>query len=113
MLVQGGTLHVGAGAVVDPQTTVVDAGATMTVDGAYAGTTGDDTFTVSGTVDGAGTIDLLAGDDVLTINDGGDISGLANPLDGGATHRPAIRSCSTSRATARSPAATSSTSKIS
>ena len=84
VLVQGGTLHVGAGAVVDPQTTVVDAGATLTVDGAYAGTTGDDTFTISGTVDGAGTIDLLDGDDVLTINDGADISALANPLDGGA-----------------------------
>ena len=87
VLVQGGTLHVGAGAVVDPQTTVVDAGATMTVDGTYTGTTGDDTFTVSGTVDGAGTIDLLAGDDVLTIDDTGVIDGLANPLDGG-THTP-------------------------
>ena len=52
MLVQGGTLYVGAGAVVDPQTTVVDAGATMTVDGTYSGTTGNDTFTVSGTVNG-------------------------------------------------------------
>ena len=87
VLVQGGTLHVGAGAVVDPETTVVDAGATMTVDGTYSGTLGDDTFTVSGTVDGAGTIGLLAGDDVLTINDAGVIDGLANPLDGGA-HTP-------------------------
>ncbi|WP_230979579.1 autotransporter outer membrane beta-barrel domain-containing protein [Steroidobacter gossypii] len=88
VLVQGGTLHVGAGAVVDPQTTVVDAGATMTVDGTYTGTIDDDTFTVSGTVNGIGTIDLLAGDDVLTINDGGDISGLTHPIDGGA-HTPA------------------------
>ncbi len=88
VLVQGGTLHIGAGAVVDPQTTVVDAGATMTVDGTYIGTIDDDTFTVSGTVNGTGTIGLLAGDDVLSINDGGNISGLTNPLDGG-THTPA------------------------
>ncbi len=88
VLVQGGTLFVGAGAVVDPQTTVVDAGATMTVDGAYSGTLGNDTFTVSGGVNGTGTIDLLAGDDVLTINDGGDIGGLTNPIDGG-SHTPA------------------------
>ena len=87
MLVQGGTLYVGAGSVVDPQTTVVDAGATMTIDGTYSGTLGNDTFTVSGSVNGAGTIDLLAGDDVLTLNDGGDISGLTNPLDGGG-HTP-------------------------
>ena len=60
----------------------------MTVDGTYNGTVGDDTFTVSGIVDGAGAIGLLAGDDVLTINDTGVIAGLANPLDGGA-HTPA------------------------
>jgi fibronectin-binding autotransporter adhesin len=84
VLVQGGTLYVGVGAVVDPQTTVVDAGATFTVDGVYTGTVDNDTFEVSGTVNGSGTIDLLDGDDVLTLNDGGDISGLVNPLDGGA-----------------------------
>ena len=88
VLVQGGTLYVGAGAVVDPETTVVDAGATMTVDGTYNGTLGDDTFTVSGMVNGTGAIDLLAGDDVLTINDGGDLGGLTTPLDGG-SHTPA------------------------
>jgi fibronectin-binding autotransporter adhesin len=84
VLVQGGTLHIAAGTIVDPQTTVVSSGATMTVDGTYQGTAGNDTFTVSGTVNGTGTINLLGGDDVLTLNDGADLSGLANPLDGGA-----------------------------
>jgi fibronectin-binding autotransporter adhesin len=84
VLVQGGTLTVGAGAIVDPQSTVVSSGATLTVNGTYNGTLGADTFDVSGIVNGAGTIDLLDGDDVLTLNDGADLSGLANPLDGGA-----------------------------
>ncbi|EPJ86104.1 autotransporter-associated beta strand repeat-containing protein [Pseudomonas sp. CFII68] len=84
VLVQGGTLNIAAGTIVDPQTTVVSSGATMTVDGTYQGTAGNDTFTVSGTVNGTGTINLLGGDDVLTLNDGADLSGLANPLDGGA-----------------------------
>ncbi|VVO51812.1 autotransporter-associated beta strand repeat-containing protein [Pseudomonas fluorescens] len=84
VLVQGGTLYIAAGTIVDPETTVVSSGATMTVDGTYQGTAGDDTFTVSGTVNGTGTINLLDGDDVLTLNDGADLSGLANPLDGGA-----------------------------
>ncbi|WP_095152342.1 autotransporter-associated beta strand repeat-containing protein [Pseudomonas sp. Irchel s3b5] len=84
VLVQGGTLYIAAGTVVDPQTTVVSSGATMTVDGTYQGTTGNDTFTVSGTVNGTGTINLLDGDDILTLNDGADLSGLANPLDGDA-----------------------------
>jgi fibronectin-binding autotransporter adhesin len=84
VLVQGGTLHVAVGTIVDPETTVVSSGATMTVDGTYQGTAGNDTFTVSGTVNGTGTINLLDGDDVLTLNDGADLSGLANPLDSGA-----------------------------
>ncbi|MGO4322607.1 autotransporter-associated beta strand repeat-containing protein [Pseudomonas sp. KB_12] len=84
VLVQGGTLNIAAGTIVDPQTTVVSSGATMTVDGTYQGTAGNDTFTVSGTVNGTGTINLLGDDDVLTLNDGADLSGLANPLDGGA-----------------------------
>ncbi|WP_082306272.1 autotransporter-associated beta strand repeat-containing protein [Pseudomonas kilonensis] len=84
VLVQGGALNIAAGTIVDPQTTVVSSGATMTVDGTYQGTAGNDTFTVSGTVNGTGTINLLDGDDVLTLNDGADLSGLANPLDGGA-----------------------------
>lgn len=70
VLVQQGELQVTAGAVVDPQTTVVDAGATLTVDGTYNGTPDADTFTLSGTLAGAGTIDLLDDNDVLTINNG-------------------------------------------
>ena len=53
-------------------TTVAD-GATLIVAGAYAGTAGDDAFTISGTIDGSGAIDLLDGDDVLTLNAGSTI----------------------------------------
>ena len=74
VLVRAGELNVAAGAVVDPQTTVVDAGATMTVDGTYNGTVGADTFTLSGTLAGSGNVDLLDGDDVLTINTGADVT---------------------------------------
>ncbi|MBM0106341.1 autotransporter outer membrane beta-barrel domain-containing protein [Steroidobacter sp. S1-65] len=74
VLVRAGVLEVAVGAVVDPVTTVVDAGATMMVDGIYNGTADADTFTLSGTLAGSGTIDLLAGDDVLTINTGSDVS---------------------------------------
>lgn len=65
-----GELEIAAGAVVDPETTVVDEDATLTVDGSYLGTTGDDSFDLSGTLAGEGSIDLLDGDDVLTINTG-------------------------------------------
>ena len=87
--VDGGSLVIGpASALGGVATTTVANGAQMNVAGAYTGSAGADTFTVSGTVSGAGTIGLLAGDDVLTLNDGADISGLANALDGGA-HTPA------------------------
>lgn len=74
VLVHEGELNVAAGAVVDPQTTLVDAGATMTVEGAYNGTADADTFTLSGTLAGGGTVNLLEGDDVLTINTGADVT---------------------------------------
>ena len=74
VLVNSGIVHVAVGATVDPTTTVVDAGATLQVDGIYLGTAGNDTLTVSGTVAGVGTIDLGLGDDVLTLNDGAVIS---------------------------------------
>ena len=45
VLVREGELNVAAGAFVDPQTTAVDAGATMTIDGTYHGTADADTFT--------------------------------------------------------------------
>lgn len=70
VLVHGGRLEVSSGAVVDPHTTAVDAGATLLVDGAYQGTAGDDTFTLSGTLAGAGSIDLLDGDDTFTLDTG-------------------------------------------
>src|SRR5690606_16452279 len=74
VLVQQGVLEVAAGVEVDPETTEVDAGATLAVDGTYLGTAGADTFTLSGTLQGGGTIDLLGGDDVLTINTGATIA---------------------------------------
>src|SRR5690606_16222578 len=51
--VHRGELEIAAGAVVDPASTVADAGATLTVDGSYLGTTGDDSFDLSGTLAGA------------------------------------------------------------
>lgn len=84
VILRAGTVHVATGATVDPQTTVVDSATTLTVDGSYQGTSGADTFTVAGTVNGSGAIELLDGDDVLTLNDGGDLAGLTTLLDGGA-----------------------------
>src|SRR5690606_11773104 len=66
--VEQGELNIAAAAVVDPQTTVVASDAVMTVEGLYLGTADADTFTLSGTLAGAGAIDLDDGDDVLTIN---------------------------------------------
>jgi len=74
VFVREGVLEVAAGAVVDPVTTVVDAGATMLVNGIYNGTADADTFTLSGTLAGDGTIDLLDGDDTLTMNTGSDVT---------------------------------------
>ena len=42
----------------------------MNVDGTYAGSAGNDTFTVAGTVSGGGSIDLGDGNDTLTLQDG-------------------------------------------
>ena len=58
----------------------MDAGATLNVDGAYAGSAGDDTFTVAGIVSGTGNIDLGDGNDVLTLQDGAVLSAV---IDGG------------------------------
>jgi fibronectin-binding autotransporter adhesin len=74
VLVREGELNVAAGALVDPQTTAVDASATMTIDGTYQGTADADTFTLSGTLAGSGAVDLLDGDDVLTVNTGADVA---------------------------------------
>ncbi|WP_246192181.1 beta strand repeat-containing protein, partial [Pseudoxanthomonas sangjuensis] len=87
--VLGGTLNVGAGAsvIATPGTTLdtlVATGATLNVDGSYGCGDGNDTMSVSGTVSGSGTVDLCGGDDLLTLSDGADLSGLLNPIDGGA-----------------------------
>ncbi|MFC5569015.1 autotransporter-associated beta strand repeat-containing protein [Lysobacter yangpyeongensis] len=82
--VSAGTLEVSAGGSVSAQNTTVGIGSTLQVDGSFAGTGGDDSMVVAGTVIGSGNIDLGAGDDSFTLQDGADISGLANAIDGGA-----------------------------
>src|SRR5690606_17402854 len=74
-----------AGSVVT-QTATVGAGATVNVDGAFEFTAGQDSFTVSGTVAGSGSIDMLDGDDELVVRDGANLASLANAIDGGAGH---------------------------
>ncbi|WP_051885422.1 autotransporter-associated beta strand repeat-containing protein [Lysobacter antibioticus] len=82
--VLAGTLNVAATGAVVAQNTTIASGSTLQVDGSYSGTSGSDSFIVAGTVAGAGTLDLLDGDDSFTIQDGADLSGLANAVDGGA-----------------------------
>ena len=83
--VVGGTLDIGVnGAINGVVTGTVASGATLNVDGRYTGSAGNDTLTVAGAVSGSGDIALDDGDDVLTLNDGADLSGLAGALDGGA-----------------------------
>ena len=83
-----GTLNVQAGASMiatpgESLDSLVASGATLNVDGAFGCGDEADTLTVSGTLTGSGSVDLCAGDDTLTLNDGASIAGLANPLTGG------------------------------
>jgi fibronectin-binding autotransporter adhesin len=83
--VDGGTLDIGiAGSIGGVVTTTVAGGTTLNVDGDYTGSIGDDTMTVAGAITGSGTIFFDDGDDVLTLNDGADLSGFFGTLDGGA-----------------------------
>ncbi|HSX65655.1 MAG TPA: hypothetical protein VLF15_13055, partial [Pseudoxanthomonas sp.] len=83
--VDGGMLDVGVdGSISGVVTTTVAGGATLNVDGSYTGSMGNDTMTVAGTISGASTIFFDDGDDVLTLNDGADLSGFTGILDGGA-----------------------------
>lgn len=83
--VDGGTLDIGAaGSISGVVSTTVAAGATLNVDGSYAGSAGDDTMTVAGAISGSGPIAFGDGDDTLTLNDGADLSGFTGTLDGGA-----------------------------
>lgn len=82
--VDGGTLDVGvAGRIDGVQSATVASGASLVVDGAFSFTAGADTFTVAGNVSGTSTLNMLDGDDTLTVQDGADLSGLATSLDGG------------------------------
>jgi fibronectin-binding autotransporter adhesin len=77
--VLGGTLNVTADGSIMAQTTTVAAGAVLDVQGSYAGTDGDDSFTSQGTVRGA--FAFGGGDDTVAFI-GGDPSGVTS-LDGG------------------------------
>ena len=73
--VNGGTLDIGAGGrIAGAATTSVNSGATLQVDGSYAGSAGGDSVTLSGTLAGTGTIELLDGDDVFTLNTGATVA---------------------------------------
>jgi fibronectin-binding autotransporter adhesin len=83
--VDGGTLNIGAaGSLSGVQLATVASGASLVVDGSVQFTPGADSFLVAGNVSGLGTIDMLDGDDTLTLRDGADLSGLAAPISGGA-----------------------------
>jgi fibronectin-binding autotransporter adhesin len=82
--VAGGTLDIGpAGSMANIVATTVAAGATLNVDGSYAGSAGDDTMSVSGTVSGSGPIAFGDGNDVLALHDGANMDGYTGALDGG------------------------------
>ncbi len=82
--VNGGALDIGsAGSMSGVATTTIDSGATLQVDGSYGGSAGNDTLVLSGTLAGAGAIDLGNGDDVLTINTGATL-GFTGVVDAGA-----------------------------
>ena len=73
--VNGGTLDIGTdGRIAGATTTAVNSGATLQVDGSYAGSAGGDSITLSGALAGAGTIELLDGDDVFTLNTGATVA---------------------------------------
>ncbi len=67
--------------------TSVAGGATLDVAGSYLFTGGADTFTIVGTVSGPGVVDMLDGDDALTLFDGADLDGLTSSLSGGRRQR--------------------------
>ncbi len=83
--VAGGTLDIAAaGSISGVVTGTVANGATLNVGGSYAGSTGNDSLTIAGTVTGNGGIAFDNGDDTLTLNDGADLSAFNGTLDGGA-----------------------------
>ena len=80
--VNAGTLAIdAASSITNVSTASVLGGAILNVDGAFSFTGGDDTLTVLGTVTGATTIDLGAGNDTFTFQEGAATSA---PVDGGA-----------------------------
>ncbi|MGL4315480.1 MAG: autotransporter-associated beta strand repeat-containing protein [Pseudomonas sp.] len=79
VLVNAGTLLVASGSSLDAQSLRVASGATLQVDGSVSGV-----LELSGSLVGTGGVSLGAGDDVLTLHDGADLTGLGLGLDGGA-----------------------------
>lgn len=89
VVVEAGTLDLQAGANVVAQAgsalnAAINIGATLNVDGSWTGSVQSDHMDVSGILRGSGVIDLADGNDTLTLHDGVDLTGLVNPLDGGA-----------------------------
>jgi fibronectin-binding autotransporter adhesin len=90
IVVSGGLLNATATATLTTHTLDIANGATLNVDNLLVGHDGQRTpATIAGRVTGAGRIDLGAGDDTLTVQDGADFSGLALPVDGGTGQQPA------------------------
>jgi fibronectin-binding autotransporter adhesin len=78
--VQAGTLAMAGGASLAAQNTTVSAGATLQADGTFAGTAGNDTLALAGTL--RGNVGLLDGDDQVRIAAGANFSQAV--FDGGA-----------------------------
>ncbi len=79
--VNAGTLDIdAASSITNVNVATVLGGATLNADGAFGFTTGADTLTVIGTISGASAIDLGAGDDTFTFQEGAVTSA---PVDGG------------------------------
>ncbi|MCL1633627.1 autotransporter-associated beta strand repeat-containing protein [Luteimonas sp. SX5] len=83
--VAGGTLDIAAaGSIGGVVTGTVASAATLNVDGSYAGSAGNDSLTIAGSITGNGSIAFGNGDDTLTLNDGADLGAFNGTLDGGA-----------------------------
>jgi fibronectin-binding autotransporter adhesin len=83
----GGTLAVDAGQTLASHNTLLAAGSTLRVDGAFVGTQGDDTFDSAGTI--VGGLAFGAGNDAVTFH-GGDLTGLTAMEGGSGNNRLAF-----------------------
>ena len=83
--VNQGTLEIAAGgAISDVNAATVASGATMTVTGPIAFTAADNTLSIAGALNSATNMELLAGNDLLTLQATADLTGFTGVFDGGA-----------------------------